>query len=53
MSFNLNVMLISYVLDKDDDVIYFMINCLDLYLLSDIELDDVYVKEQLIDVLLF
>ncbi len=53
VSFNFNVMLMSHVLDKDDDVICSFIDYSSIQLFIDADLDHFIVKKQHVHVLLF
>ncbi len=53
VSFDFNVMLMSHVLDKDDDVICFLINYSSIQLFIDADLDHFMIKKQYIHVLFF
>jgi len=53
VSFDFNVMLMNHVLDKDNDVICFLINYSSIQLFIDADLDHFVVKEQHVRVLFF
>jgi len=53
VSFNFNVMLMSHVLDKDDDVICFLINYSSIQLFINADLDHFVVKKQRVHVFFF
>ena len=46
VSFDFDIMLMSYVLDKDDDIIYSLINYSSIQLFIDADLDHFVVKKQ-------
>jgi len=53
VNFNFDVMLMSHVLDKNDDVIYSFIDYLSIQLFINADLDHFVVKKQRVHVLFF
>jgi len=53
VNFDFDVMLMSHVLDKDDDVICFLINYSSIQLFIDADLDHFMIKKQRVRVLFF